>query len=149
MSKTHFINPPPKGRISDAPSGEELHAEFAKRLQHFMGEKGWNQSETARRAAEHMPGKKSFGRDNISCYVRGVSIPRSEHLHALAKALGVKPADLVPAPMTKSVESKAPALDLRDVGAGKVWLRVNTEVPWETAVEVMKLVKGATDGEAD
>ncbi|PZR93190.1 MAG: hypothetical protein DI537_11390 [Stutzerimonas stutzeri] len=148
MAKTHYFNPPPAQHVPDEAPSEVLRVEFAKRLQHFMAERGWNQSETARRASEHMPGRKSFGRDNISCYVRAVSVPRNEHLRALSKALGVQPSDLVPAPMAKSVESKAPALDLRDVGAGKVWLRINTEVPWDTAAEIMKLVKGV-DGQSD
>lgn len=143
MAKTKrpaFHNPPP----ADLPQGvpvEAVKAEFAKRLQAAMVERGWNQSELARRAALHTVDKK-FGRDNVSGYIRGTSLPGPAHLAALGKALKVEPRELVPMRGMPSVDEKVPALDAKDLGNGTVWLRINQAVEWPTAVQVMNLLKG-------
>ncbi|ALA16072.1 hypothetical protein AL346_20480 [Chelatococcus sp. CO-6] len=82
-----------------------------------------------------------FNRSNISAYERAVTLPRTEHLHALAKTLGVNPADLIPARGVASVNTKASPVSMQDLGDGRVWLRVNSTVPWETALEIIRKVK--------
>lgn len=135
------MNPPPGGLPQGAPV-EAVKAELAKRLQQAIVEKGWNQSELARRAAIHMP-DKIFGRDNVSNYIRGASLPGPGHLKALARALGKDPLDLLPTRGMPSVEDKVPAFDMRDVGGGQVWLRVNQAVSWDVATQIMGLLKGS------
>ena len=93
------------GELADSDgTTQSIKNEFARRLEARRIELGWNQSELARRASEHLPkpakGQKqghSIGRDQISHYSRGISLPRPEVLRSLAKALGCEPRDLVPA----------------------------------------------------
>ena len=119
--------------------------DFGQRLQSLITEKGWNQSELARRAADHMPDGK-FGRDNVSNYVRGLVLPGPAHLHAMAKALGVKQPDLLPARGVPSVDAKMPEFEMRDVGAGKAWLRINQQVDFGVALEIARLLRERGDG---
>lgn len=137
-ARRHFYNRAPKGLPPDAPVDAAL-AEFGRRLQKRMSEKGYNQSDLAREASKHMPNKK-FGRDNISNYVRGVVFPGPIRLHALAKALGVKPDDLVPEHGLPSTDDRAPPYDIRATSDGNVWLRVNQAVSHEVAMKVLALL---------
>lgn len=119
---------------------EAIRREFAKRLQAALDDLGWTQSELARAAASHM-GNRRFGRDNVSNYIRGKSLPGVPHLNALAKALHKKPSDLLPARYLSLAESKVPSLDVRDTGEGMAWLRVNRAVEWTKALEITRLLK--------
>jgi len=40
-------------------------------------------------------------------------------------------------------EMPPPPLDVRDLGQGRAWLRVNQAVEWDTAVKVLTLLKGS------
>src|SRR5829696_3192513 len=67
---------PPKVLAPDVPpqasaSPDAIKADFGRRLQAALNEKGWNQSELARRVAPLLP-RSSIARDNISKYVRGL-----------------------------------------------------------------------------
>lgn len=126
IKKPAFHNAAPQGLPQGAPP-EAVKTEFARRVQAAMVNKGWNQSELARRAALHMPDKK-FGRDNVSNYIRGTSMPGPTHLNALARALGVQAKELVPARGMPSADDKAPPLDVKDLTDGRAWLRVNQAV---------------------
>lgn len=128
----------PRGFTAGAPA-EAVKAEFGRVLQKRMVDKNWNQSDLAREAAKHMKDKK-FQRDNISQYVRGLTLPGPVRLAALAKALGCKPADLLPVRSTETIDAKSPPLDARDLGDGTVWLRVNQAVPQSIALQIMQLL---------
>ena len=52
-------------------------AEFGKRLAGLMHEKGWNQSKLAKIC--------DMGRDSVSTYIRGKSVPTPQNLEKLAK----------------------------------------------------------------
>ena len=140
MVKKQFHNKPPLGDMPAHAPKDAVKAEFARRLQAAMVRKGWNQSELARRAAENTT-DGHFGRDNISLYIRGIVMPGPVHLHALSKALSLKPDELLPSRGAPSADDRVPPLDIRDAGNGKAWLRVNMAVEWPVAVEVMKLLK--------
>lgn len=141
VSPRAYHNPEPTPtNLTGAPM-DVVKREFAKRLTKAMADKGWNQSETARRAAEHMP-DGVFGRDNISHYSRAFSIPGPAHLKALSMALEMAPADLLPSRAMPSVDEKVPPLDVRDTGDGNVWLRVNQSVPWPKALKIMDILNG-------
>lgn len=143
MVKRQFINGPPG---EDPPAGapkDFIKAEFAKRLQKAITDKGWNQSELARRAAAFTE-DGVFGRDNVSTYIRGKTLPGPIHLSALCKVLGVEPSDLVPSRGMPSVDDVNPPLDVKDLGAGRAWLRVNQPVDWTIALKVLEILRGAT-----
>jgi transcriptional regulator with XRE-family HTH domain len=70
-------------------TAQSIKNEFARRLESKRIEKDWNQSDLARFASEYLPkpakGRaRKIGRDQISHYTRGVSLPRPETLRALA-----------------------------------------------------------------
>ena len=74
-------------------------AEFGKRLGNLIRKKGWSQSELARRA--------KIGRDSISQYVRGRSVPSPIFLEKICKALNTKPDELFQIMMHKVMHLKA------------------------------------------
>ncbi len=112
---------------------EAVRREFGKRLQGAMIDKGWNQSELARRAG--------VGRDNISAYIRGISMPGPVMLHKIAEALQMKPEEILPSKAMPSIDQVVPALDVRDIGKGLAWLRINQAVPWDDAIQIMNILK--------
>lgn len=119
-------------------------AEFARRLQAALDEKGWNQSDLARHANNHLPaperGKKrgkAMGRDSVSHYVRGKMLPLPSYLNAMAKALGKRPEDLMP---PKRGGSAGLPFEMRGEPDGRVSLRVNRTVTSETAMKIMTLL---------
>ena len=126
-------------------TAQSIKNEFARRLEARRIELGWNQSELARRASEHLPkpakGQKqghSIGRDQISHYSRGVSLPRPEILRALALALRCEPSDLKPA----AVPSRAGPVPFRmtTIETGRVQLTVNRVVSMDTAMKIAQLL---------
>lgn len=132
-------NSEPQGFLPEGAPRDAVKKEFAKRLQQAMTEKGWTQSELARQAALHTPDQK-FNRDNVSLYVRGVSLPGPVFLNALSKALGRKPQDLLPSASVPSVDTRIPPMEVKDVGDGQAWVRVNQALPWAKAVQIMQIV---------
>lgn len=127
----------------DLPSGVPESAkrmEFGRRVEAAMLKKGWNQSELARRAEEHMPKGKRFGRDSISNYIKGSNFPTPINLDALCKALGMKPEDLIPGQMFLRAKDDMPPLDIRGLGDGSAWVRVNQRVSFDIAMKIMALL---------
>ena len=110
-------------------------AEFGKRLYSLMLKKGWNQSEMARRVG--------IGRDSISQYVRGRSIPSPANLDKLAGILGIEKDVLFPNydAQTNAIEAATLEIKSIDSDAEHMWLRVNMKVPSEKALEVLKILK--------
>ncbi len=145
QSRKFFHNQPPGDVPTDAPS-DAVRAEFANRLQKAMVDKGWNQSELARRASDHLKEGK-VGRDSVSGYIRGVTLPTPPKLAALALALGVEASYLVPARGTQSATQKNPPLDVRAIDEDTVWLRINQAVEWPVALQIMNLLKGPKNDE--
>ena len=128
-------------------SSRAVRNEFARRLEARRIDKGWNQSELARRATDFLPkamkGQKQghkIGRDQISHYSRGISMPRPEYMLAIAKALGCEPKELVPAAGVPSTVSNPPSLSLADIGADRVFLRINRAVSSTTAMRIVGLL---------
>jgi transcriptional regulator with XRE-family HTH domain len=125
---------------------EAIKLEFARRLQQQMILKGWNQSELSRRASEHLPrppkgqkqGITGIGRDSFSHYLRGRSLPRPAYLEAMAKALGVRPEDLMPAAAPSMIE--APPFEVKGMPGGRMYLRINRTVTAKTATKIMELL---------
>lgn len=125
---------------------QDIKDEFARRLQTAMMRHGWNQSELARRASECLPkpepGQKrghEIGRDLISHYVRGKMLPLPVNMAALAKALGVKPEDLMPSGVP-SVGGASSPFEMKGLPDGRMYLRINRTVSQDTAMKIMSLL---------
>jgi transcriptional regulator with XRE-family HTH domain len=116
-----------------------VRMEFARRLQNAMSDKGWTQSELARRVAPYLP-ESRLGRDNISKYVRGKVLPLPPALAAMAKVLGVESKDLLPSRATQAVSDQLSPMDVRDIGGGRYWLQINQAVDADIALEIMSLL---------
>lgn len=119
------------------PKNESGPTEFARRLARHMEDRGWNQSDMARAASKYLPKGQEFRRDNIHVYLTKGVIPRPKQLVAIAKALGVDPADLqdgighaerLPYSMKPSDEP------------GKAWLHVDMKVPVHVALSVLGML---------
>lgn len=122
-------------------------AEFARRLQAAMQRKGWNQSELARACDKLLPKpvkgqlqNLKFGRDTISHYVRGVSMPRPERLAILAQALGVEQDDLVPPLGVPSAGGDRPAFQMSSAGEGRVFLSINRTMSMALAMKITQML---------
>jgi transcriptional regulator with XRE-family HTH domain len=122
-----------------------IRMDFAKRLQDRLNDKGWTQSELARRMAPLLK-ESRIGRDNISKYVRGKVLPLPAALEAMAKVLGCDSKDLLPSRATQGAAEELSPLDVRDIGAGRVWLQINQAVDWDVALDVMKRLREGTKG---
>jgi transcriptional regulator with XRE-family HTH domain len=119
-------------------------AAFAERLKAAIERRGWSLTETARHTASVLGTDAKFGRGNLSHYLHGRAMPRARHLAALSHALGVSPDDLLPGghPSRVEVLSGTPTgIHALDQGDGTVLLEVSQRVPWQTALEVMRLLK--------
>jgi len=113
--------------------------EFGRRLQAAMLDRGWNQSELARRAG--------LGRDSVSTYVRGQVLPEPKSLKALAEALGVNPHDLFPNAAMAAMEAETPALEIRQAHGhtDRVFLRINQLVTLDQAARIFAIIRETTD----
>ena len=119
-------------------------AAFAERLKAAIEWRGWSLSETARRTATVLGTDAKFGRGNLSHYLHGRAMPRARHLAALSHALGVRPDDLLPGGCPSRVEvipGTPTGIHAQEQSDGTVLLEVSQRVPWQTALEVMRLLK--------
>src|SRR5262245_17503445 len=132
--------PPPSGTMSSAAPPEAIRMEFARRLQAALNERGWTQSELARRTAPLLKHSR-LGRDNISKYVRGKVLPLPPALEAMAKVLEMKPSELLPARATPPAGAEYPPMSVKDIGEGRVWLQINRSVTWQKGLEILRILQ--------
>lgn len=125
--------------------GDAVRRAFAHRLYTLMVAKGWNQSDLARALTTEMG--KNFGKDNVSNYVRGVSLPTGPRLLAIAKVFDVAPEELVVAAGRPSAESKNPKLDVRFLDDSYAWLKVNRRVSRDLARKIVNLLEDEKESE--
>ena len=83
-------------KAPDADPYAERGRIFGQRLSALMLAKGWNQSDLSRQASLHMTDGQEINRQRVSSYISKGHLPNNIALHAIAKALGVQPEDLVP-----------------------------------------------------
>jgi transcriptional regulator with XRE-family HTH domain len=111
--------------------------EFGRKLMALMLDKGWNQSELARRS--------KVGRDAVSTYIRGVSFPEPVNLQKLAVALGLTTEQLLPNVTIRGIASDpSPAFEIKQAAGGdpsRVWLRVNRIVSFDQAAAIVAILK--------
>jgi transcriptional regulator with XRE-family HTH domain len=117
--------------------------EFSRRLRQKLNEKGWNQSELARRMAPLLPNNRT-GRDNISKYVRGKVLPLPHHLAAMCRVLECEPSDLLPPVPDRNGKDQS-GLRYEQRNDGTVLLYVNRVFPENVAYKALTLLlTGAT-----
>lgn len=126
---------------------ESARAAFGAKLDRILREKGWNQSDLARQASRHLPEGKKFRRDNVSNYVTGRALPSPLSLDAMARALRMRPEDLLP---ERAATDRAPdtPIGLSDAGGGQANLRLDVRLPWDVALKVLDLVNTSRDDPA-
>lgn len=105
----------------------------AERLRVLILEKGWNQSELARRSGMRP--------SNVSNYLRGSNVPNPKQLAKLAEALGTSPGEILNAGGVLEAP-KSRALSVSQVGEreGHLRLQVDQVVPAEVATQVIGLL---------
>lgn len=108
---------------------QKIKQEFARKLQKAMLEKGWNQSELARRAG--------MGRDNISGYMSGRILPGAKHMKQLEDALGER---LIEGVVLRE-ESDTPMLEIKQHDGDTVVMRMIQIIPMSVAMKIMELLK--------
>ena len=125
---------------TDPVDGEQLGTkrvtkqEFAKRLYETMVSKGWTQSELSRAT--------DVGRDSISNYIRGISLPNPRNLKKLADGLGVEMSDLYPNFSMSAAGMDVPSIQTRALPGDTnfMYLEINCKLPTDVALEVQQLI---------
>lgn len=144
MPRHNYGGPAPTDAGSVPADVNDLKRDFARRLHSARIEKGWNQADLARAAAKYMADKK-FGRDLVGPYERAERLPSPVHLSAMARALGKEPRELLPYQGVPGSEiNRSTAVDVKDVGEGRAWIRINKQVPWDVAMQIMRLLNPET-----
>jgi transcriptional regulator with XRE-family HTH domain len=128
---------------TSGPSTEDsIKADFGLRLQRALIARGMTQSELAREVQTLMGKGRTFGRDNVSKYIRGHALPRDDRLELMAKVLKVKPEDLLLPGGRPTAAMRNPEFEVRSTGDGNSWVRINMSLPDAVAIEIMQLAKG-------
>jgi len=148
VSKNPVFRLPPG---DDTPTMEFRNQEFARRLYHLLMEKGWSQSDLARRVYGKTTDARGYtvakGRDRISVYLRGLGYPEPRTLQKIAKVLGVDVESLAPDVHAVSVAREKPDLLIRQAAGHPdcVHLIVNKIVPYAAALKVMSILDETAD----
>lgn len=109
------------------------------RIQAKLTEKGWKQSELARRA--------DIGRDSVSLYIRGKNTPTASSLAKIAGAFGCSISDLAPELRAATSErirasgQQEREFDVSDVGGGKARLRLDKIMSQDLAFKILMMIK--------
>jgi len=53
----------------------------------------------------------------------------------------MKVEELLPSKAMPSIDQVIPAMDIRDIGKGMAWLRINQAVDWDVALKIMAMLK--------
>jgi len=121
------------------PGQDERLEIFAKRLNRAMLAKGWSGAELARMASKFAPKGVEIGRHLVSAYTRGANEPTEANLGYIAKALGVKPEELL---QPQPGEGESPQYATATSGLdGKTRLVVDAEVDADTALKILQMVR--------
>ncbi|HEY5798462.1 MAG TPA: helix-turn-helix transcriptional regulator [Bosea sp. (in: a-proteobacteria)] len=121
-------------------TAEQQRTLFATKLENLRADRGWTQTELARRASQFA--EKPITRDRISKYAGGNSLPGAPHLAAIAKALGVDKAELLPSRVVRNTAHHPLRATLLEDGMAQ--LNINMMVPWDLAVEIVAMIRKAT-----
>lgn len=118
----------------DLSNRTKRNLEFGKRIYKMVVDMGITQSDLARMSG--------LGRDSISQYIRGKSVPTPVNLNKLAKALNIEASELYPQYESNAFGTESLSQELRAVPGDPdhMWLRVDMKVPTAVALQVLNLV---------
>lgn len=129
----------------------EMKVEFAKRLHEAMHARQWTQADLARAATTVAEDGIIVSRDNVSTYARGSSFPTDHKLRAIARALNMKPQDLMPGFVPNDAGPRFSPRAIAAISAfemkavpgmpNKAAIQVNRVVSWETAMQIAALLQ--------
>lgn len=128
-------NPPDDTGTTQNGPDDIRKQELGRRIHQLLLERGWSQSELARRA--------NLGRDAISTYVRGTVFPTPRSLRAIARAFGVSEDDLLPDRAGRALDHEVPSLDIRQASGHPelCWLRVNQRTTLDQALRIAAILR--------
>ena len=135
MPKTHMTTAPsPDGEL-DLSVKRIRKSEFGKRLMHLLVQKGMRQAELAR--------KTGLGRDSISQYVRGKTVPTPQSLRKMADVLQITPDQLYPNySLDAAAEEEIAPFEFRGVSGepDKMFVQISMKMPMEKAMKIMQII---------
>lgn len=111
-----------------------LRQEFSRELSARMLAANMTQSDLSRASG--------IGRDSISGYICGKTLPDPPNAEKLAKALKCQVSDLYSGSVKRAMDSEVPAIDLK-VSPGhpdRAWLQINRELSFSVAAKIIELV---------
>jgi len=121
---------------------------FKARLYQARRDKGWSQSELARRVWGEMEDKRGYmvakNRDRISAYESGRSVPERSNLDAIAEALGMSVSELAPDLVMSNphtLGSDPTGVSIKMVPGGMAHLRIDCVVSSSVAMAVAELIQ--------
>lgn len=116
---------------------QQAKADFGRRLHKAMIKKGWRQSDLARHS--------EIGKDSISNYVNGRTIPTRQNIERLAQVLALAPNDLWPG-YDGSMEGRRNVLTFRvdPEDPGYAFVVIDSRLPVDLALKLLNLAKDTT-----
>lgn len=125
---------------------------FGRRLAALLTERGWSQSDFAREVWGEIENpktkhKSARGRDRVSAYINGKSLPSPKLLAEMAKALELTPEQLAPDLAGEAAVREKPSITLT-VPAGRpdmVHVQVDLLLPAALAPELLTILNRARD----
>jgi transcriptional regulator with XRE-family HTH domain len=137
----------------------ELRRRFSEQLRSAILRKGWSQARTVEEARRFLAAHERLGPAHLSLYVNGRALPQVSYLRALSSALDVSEEELLGGRSGRVIEptqrvpvhsqsaregsrseNSTSSAQVRDAN-GAAWLEINEQVPWETALEILRLLK--------
>lgn len=108
--------------------------DFGNRLYKALRKKRWSQADLARHSG--------LGRDSISQYIRGRSVPSPKNLTKLADAHGIEDEVLFPNYDAQANAIEEPTFQIKSVDsdAEHVWARINMKLPLKRAIELGRII---------
>jgi hypothetical protein len=126
---------------------EKLELErFARRLHEAIVSRNMSPSDLAAEVWGRTTDSRGYnvakGRDRISVYLQGKSVPDPKNLARIAEVLGMKVEELAPDITASTVEKENPEIAMTAIAghADKVFLRVNKLVPLELAAKIISML---------
>ena len=135
MKSIKMTTAPAQDGVVDLSVKRIRRQEFGKRLMHLLVQKGWKQSDLAR--------KTGLGRDSISQYVRGKTVPSPQSLRKMADIIQISPEELYPNYQADAVaEEELPPFEFKAISGepDKMWVQVNQKMDADKAVKIISIL---------
>lgn len=123
--------------------------QFARRLHQLMTDRGWSNSDLARKVWGETVDKKGYtvakNRDRVGVYLRGEGLPEPATLGKMAEAFGMSKEELAPDLTAAAVDREKPEIGFTMVQGhtDRVHLQINTLVPLSVATQIVALIEQA------